>query len=112
MSLEREVEAVKAAFIPGHEEEEEERGSSGRLHRELRACWHAFFKNDNNSNTEKWALRAAIVLWFLGGVGILFGLVPLDSTPARELWATLAGVMILLFGRLQGKESERLKDEE
>ncbi len=76
--------------------------------------------HEENDHAEKYLFwvfgGATILLWFLGGLGILYNVVPLDTDASRNLWALLekvAGATAVYFlGRVHRGESEIVKSED
>jgi hypothetical protein len=75
---------------------------------ELRALQRTFSLTPRNNDTEKYVLWVIVAVWAIGGLGLLYGVVPLHREEAKELWTFLSGVTVYLFGRVQGKEKERI----
>ena len=79
------------------------------LRTETRALVRCFYFHPGNSNAQKVALYVAIGVWGLGALGVLLGVVTLDTPDKVTVFTTLTGVMTYLFGRTHGKEVSLLK---
>lgn len=75
--------------------------------RERRALARSLRLTTDNNDTEKYFLWVTLGLFALGGIGKVTG----TYQPDPALWKFIMGVMAFLAGRVQGKESERLKGE-
>lgn len=75
------------------------------------AAKRAFRLTAGNSDREKYVFFAILGLWVVGGAGILFGFVPLDTAAATKLWGFLTAAVTYFFGKISGKELERMEGE-